>query len=194
MGKKINDLSPQELGKLFPIEIVPYNPNWIKLFEKEKEILIQTLGNSVALQIEHFGSTSVPHLASKPTIDILVEIPFLTNELKKCIIEKMKSISYKYIWRTDDKIPYMMFTKGYHITGIKGQTYHIHMGDRNHSLWDRISFRDYLRQNQTICREYENLKYKLATKYKFDRDGYTMAKTDFITNITSLAKINTQKK
>ena len=187
MEKQINDLSPEELGKLFPVEVVPYNPHWPFLFEKEKEILIHTLGYKAALRIEHFGSTAVPELASKPTIDILIEIPFLTNQLKEWIIDKMKTIGYNFIWRTDDKIPYMMFAKGYHITGRKEQTFHIHMGEHDHSLWDRLYFRDYLRQNPATLKEYETLKINLAAKLRYDRDAYTLAKTDFIFTITNHA-------
>jgi len=188
MERKISNLTPEELGRLFPIEVLPYNCDWIIHFEKEKNNLTEILGDSVALRIEHFGSTSVPGIASKPTIDILVEIPPLTDELKEWIINKMQDTGYDFIWRSDHKIPYMMFVKGYHITGIKEQTFHIHMGEHNHSLWDRLYFRDYLRQNTETLKEYEKLKLELAEKYRYDREGFTNAKTDFITSITILAK------
>jgi GrpB-like predicted nucleotidyltransferase (UPF0157 family) len=109
MSKNISDLSEEELGQLFPIEVVPYNENWKTLFQQEKKIISETLGIKVALRIEHFGSTAVKGLASKPTIDILIEIPDLTDQLKTCVIERMKSIDYDFIWMADDKVPYMMF-------------------------------------------------------------------------------------
>jgi GrpB-like predicted nucleotidyltransferase (UPF0157 family) len=126
--------SEEELGQLFPIEVVPYNENWKTLFQQEKKIISATLGNKVALRIEHFGSTAVKGLASKPTIDILIETPGLTDQLKTYIIERMKSIDYDFIWR-NDKVPYMMFAKGYTLQGIKGQTFHVHMADKKHALW-----------------------------------------------------------
>ncbi|MCX6227488.1 MAG: GrpB family protein [Bacteroidia bacterium] len=188
MVRKVEELTREELGKLFPVEIVSYNPGWPILFEEEKELLINTLGHQVALRTEHFGSTAVPGLAAKPTIDILVEIPPLNEQLKGRIIENMDSIDYNFIWRTDDPVPYMMFVKGYTLEGIKGQAFHIHMGQRDHSLWDRLFFRDFLRQDPAVARQYEKLKYELAKKYRFDRDGYTIAKTGFITAITGRAK------
>jgi GrpB-like predicted nucleotidyltransferase (UPF0157 family) len=188
MTRKIDDLSKEELGQLFPIKIVPYNADWTIWFETEKKLLVETLGNDVVLRIEHFGSTSVRGLSAKPTIDILIEIPPLTEQLKDWIIGKMKNIGYDFIWRTDDTVPYMMFVKGYTFDGIKGQSFHIHMGEHTHSLWDRLYFRDYLRQNQKTLKEYEKLKIELAGKYKFDREGYTNAKTNFITTITKRAK------
>ena len=188
MNQKIEDLSREELGKLFPIEVVPYNEMWPILFEDEKKMLIEFLGIQIALRIEHFGSTSIPQLAAKPTIDILIEIPILTDELKESIISKMKNAGYGFIWRSDIQPPYMMFAKGYNLIGLKEQTFHVHMGQNDHPLWDRIYFRDYLRQNPEISKQYEKLKFDLAEKFKYDREDYTNAKTEFITRVTKEAQ------
>lgn len=185
--KGLNELSKEEFGKLFPVEIVPYDPAWPILFEKEKKLLLKTLGPSLALRIEHFGGTAVPGLASKPIIDIVLETPILTEFIKKEISDKMESIGYKWFWRVSDRFSHMMFAKGYFMGGIKEQMYHIHMGDATNTLWERLHFRDYLRENPQALREYEDLKYKLAKKYKYDRDGYSFSKTDFITDITNKA-------
>lgn len=187
-NKSLDELTTEELGRLFPIEIVPYNKQWNTLFLLEKELINNSLGEKIALKVEHFGSTAVLGLSAKPIIDILVEIPQLTEELKASIISKMDKIGYKFIWRTDDEEPYMNFVKGYTITGFEGQVFHIHMGDKNHSLWDRIFFRDYLREHPEIAKEYENLKIELAEIHKNNRETYTQAKTEFITRITEIAK------
>ena len=186
--KELVDLTTEELGQLFPIEIVPYDKKWSELFSEEKKLIQRTLGEMVALRIEHFGSTAIEGLASKPTIDILIEIPPLTDELKEIIIRIMKEINYHFIWRTDENVPYMNFVKGYTLKGFMGNVFHIHMADKLHSLWDRIYFRDYLRNNTTVAKEYENIKIELANKYKFNRDDYTNAKSDFVKRITEKAK------
>ena len=195
MRKNLGDLSEEALGQLFPIEVLPYNKNWKTLFQQEKKRISETLGNTIALRIEHFGSTAIEGLASKPTIDILVEIPELTNELKSNIVKSMKSLGYDFIWRADDKVPYMMFAKGYTPQGIKGQTFHVHMADKKHSLWDRLFFKDYLTHDPQIAKEYESLKLELAQKHKYNREDYTKAKAEFITKITAIAKQHyTEKK
>ena len=186
--KKLEDLTTEELGKLFPIQIVPYDKNWVEIFNSEKELLMNVLGDNIALKIEHFGSTAIKGLSAKPTIDILVEIPPLTKNLKEDIIQKMTEINYHFIWRTDEKIPYMHFVKGYTIDGFKGNVFHIHMGDKSHPLWDRIYFRDYLRNNKSVAVEYEKLKKFLAEKFQYDREGYTEGKEDFVKQITKIAK------
>lgn len=186
--KNLEDLTEKELGRLFPIKIVPYDKNWVNIFNSESKLLKDTLGYEIALRIEHFGSTVVEGLSAKPTIDILVEIPTLTDTLKEFIIKKMTEIGYHFIWRTDEKIPYMHFVKGYTIEGFKGKILHIHMSDKTHPLWDRICFRDYLRKNKEVAKEYEKLKMSLLDKFKYDRDGYTNAKSEFVKRITETAK------
>lgn len=187
-NQNIDNLTIEELGHLFPIEIVPYDKKWSDFFLEEKKLIQRTLGERIALRIEHFGSTAVEGLAAKPTIDILIEIPKLTEELKTEIIKTMKGIGYHFIWRTDEQSPYMNFVKGYTLNGFEGNIFHIHMADKKHSLWDRIYFRDYLRKNTNIAKEYEKLKIEFADKYKFNREKYTNAKTDFVKRITEIAK------
>lgn len=186
--KKIEDLTVQELGELFPIEIVPYDKKWIELFSIESKIIQEALGENIALRIEHIGSTAIEGLSAKPTIDILVEIPPLTDELKATIIRKMKEIYYHFIWRSDEQTPYMNFVKGYTLEGFSGNIFHIHMGDNKHALWDRIYFRDFLRKNPVIAKEYELLKISLANQYRFNREAYTNTKGEFVKRITEIAK------
>src|SRR5438270_7347624 len=57
-----------------PIEIAPYDPRWPRLFEREFSRIKAALGDR-AVSIEHVGSTSVPGLAAKPRIDILLAVP-----------------------------------------------------------------------------------------------------------------------
>jgi GrpB-like predicted nucleotidyltransferase (UPF0157 family) len=186
--RKLEDLTNEELGKLFPIEIVPYDKKWVDFFKSEAELIIEALGQNIALTIEHFGSTAIKGLSTKPAIDILVKIPSLTDELKELLIQKMNKLDYTFIWRTDEQPPYMNFVKGYTINGLKGHVFHIHMVDKTHSLWDRIYFRDYLRKSPGVAKEYEQLKRSLADKYKFDREAYTKGKEEFVKRITRIAK------
>src|ERR687896_764080 len=62
-----------------PIEIADYDPGWPDLFRREADRLRATLGER-ALQIEHVGSTSVPELAAKPVIDILLVVADSADE------------------------------------------------------------------------------------------------------------------
>ncbi|MDR3141157.1 MAG: GrpB family protein [Tannerellaceae bacterium] len=182
--KKINfdSLTAKQIGKLFPIQIVPYDPDWKTLFEQEKVLLTEVLGKYMPLHIEHFGSTSVEGLAAKPTIDILVETSNLSDEIKKVITEKLETIGYGNM-NNAEKENKMTFGKGYDENYISAKTYHVHIRKKGNLPQDEIYFRDYLRQNADVRNEYAKLKYTLAEKYQFNREYYTQAKTAFIMEI-----------
>ena len=55
----------------YPILLREYDPNWTVIFEEEKEKLWHAAGDSIE-DIFHFGSTSIPGMLAKPTVDILV--------------------------------------------------------------------------------------------------------------------------
>ncbi len=55
------------------IEVVPYDPDWSNQFEKEA-LLLKLIFSDIFVAIHHIGSTSVPGLAAKPTIDIILEV------------------------------------------------------------------------------------------------------------------------
>ncbi len=185
--KTLKDLTKEEIGRLFPVEISAYDSRWPELFEKEKKLITNTLEPELVSQIEHFGSTSVPGLSSKDTIDILMAIEF-DEKRNERLIRLMKSLSYDFNWQNEGNHAHMVFVKGYNISGPKQQTYHIHAGPKNHPLWDRLLFRDYLISHPETARAYEELKKKLAGEFREDRVAYRIAKTDFITTITNKAK------
>src|SRR5262245_50677682 len=62
-----------------PIRIVDYDPEWPRLFAREAERIRAALGDRVVL-LEHVGSTSVPGLAAKPRIDLLLVVPSSADE------------------------------------------------------------------------------------------------------------------
>ena len=178
---KINfdNLTAEETGKLFPIRIVPYNPAWITLFEQEKVLIIKVLGDELALNIEHIGSTSIAGLAAKPVIDMLVETPKLSDEIKQFITKRLETVGYGNMHNSETETK-MTFGKGYDLTVVSAQTYHVHIREKGNMPQDEIYFRDYLRQNSDARDEYAKLKYELAEKHQFNREKYMQAKTEFI--------------
>jgi len=55
------------------IELRDYDPAWPAMFEQEAECISLALGPG-AIAVHHVGSTSVPGLAAKPIIDILLVV------------------------------------------------------------------------------------------------------------------------
>src|SRR3954463_7766033 len=59
--------------------LADYDPQWPEAYAEHERRIRQALGPA-AVQIEHIGSTSVPGLAAKPIIDVLVTVEDITAE------------------------------------------------------------------------------------------------------------------
>jgi len=178
-------MTNEELWELFPIVLTEHKDYWKIYFAEERFLLKKLLGKDV-LKTHHIGSTSIPNLPAKPTVDILIEIRDETDSTE--FIRKMESAGYIYSYQPKKPAPYMMFMKGYTLQGFAERVFHVHI--RYSGNWDEVYFRDYLLSHPKVAKEYADLKYKLKEQYEHDRDSYTAAKTEFITRITNLAKRN----
>jgi GrpB-like predicted nucleotidyltransferase (UPF0157 family) len=176
-------MKKEEIGQLFPIEISEYDTNWPIVYEAERVRIENNITSTLFSRIEHFGSTSVPGLSSKNTIDILMAVEFEDGQNHE-LIEQMKVIGYDFNWQNDGANPHMVFVKGYDPERPKQQTYHIHAAPEDHILWNRIHFRNYLIAHPEVAKAYEDLKRSLADKYKHERVEYRIAKTEFINEVT----------
>ena len=157
------------------VAIVPYDPVWPRMFAEEKQHLLSCLSSELIGRIEHFGSTAVPRLAAKPIVDMLVEVTDL-EETKVRIPPVLEAQGYEYAW----------FIKRDRRTKVR--THHIHMVESHFSgHWDRLFFRDYLRERPDLAEEYAALKVRLAAASTHDRVQYTQGKTDFIVRVTDQA-------
>lgn len=182
--KPLDQMSPEELGKLFPIIISDPNPAWPEIFQFEKKLIEDKLNLQNIISIEHIGSTSIPNLKAKPTVDILLVVPCTTDTV--FLSTAFKDLDYHINLRPDNPPPHITFVKGYTPEGYKGQSYHVHV--RYETDCDELYFRDYLRTHPETGRQYEELKLRLADEHRYDRDGYTDAKSDFVTRVTEKAR------
>ena len=177
-------MTNEELWALFPIILSEHRAEWTKFYEQEKDTIISALGTKNISRINHIGSTSVPGLIAKPTIDILLEIP--TDADIPSLTTALISAEYIYNMQPNNPAPHLMFMKGYTPQGFRGQAVHLHV--RFPGDWDELYFRDYLRSHPKTAKSYGKLKQNLQLRYEHDRDAYTEAKTDFIQEATRLAR------
>ena len=184
MNKELDDMTNEELCELFPIILSEHKPVWRQNYLKEKTALEHSIGIENIVRVNHIGSTAIPGLIAKPTIDILVEIKDDADTRR--LISNMQSSGYIHIERPTTPVPGMFFVKGYTAQGFRGQVFHVHV--RYSGDWDELHFRDYLLTHPQIANEYGKLKIELQKKYEHDRDGYTDAKTDLIERVTKLAR------
>ncbi len=173
------------------VAIVPYDSRWPELFRQEAEHLRACLPAGLIRRIEHFGSTTVPGLAAKPIIDMLVEVRSL-RAARTEIAPILQAQGYDYFWRPtfgDDVPPWYAFFIRRDERGAR--THHIHMVTRRspfREYWDRLRFRDYLIAHPQAAQAYAQLKAELAAAQPNDRVAYTNGKTAFIQRITAEAK------
>jgi GrpB-like predicted nucleotidyltransferase (UPF0157 family) len=166
------------------ISIVSYDPAWRRLYETEAAFLRRKLPKSIVSKIEHFGSTAVPGLAAKPVIDMLVQVSSLL-ETQEQVVPILEAEGYDYFWRTDVSPAYAWFIK----RNPEGKrTHHLHMVEADSKLWERLYFRDYLREFPEEANRYSELKKLLAEKYTNDRVGYTAGKAEYVVSITEKAR------
>lgn len=178
MSKDLKDMTLKELWELFPIVLAPYNLDWHE-WAREEIIALSDLLEHHSPIINHIGSTAIPGIQAKPTIDILVEIePDADWQRVRAMMEDAGYICMSF---SDNR---MSFNKGYTPAGYADKVFHVHV----HRIGDNeeILFRDYLIAHPEYAEEYEKLKLSLLSKYKNNRDEYTEAKSKFIKTILRL--------
>jgi GrpB-like predicted nucleotidyltransferase (UPF0157 family) len=161
------------------IEVVPYNPDWPAMFEREEVLLRKTLGN-VADHIHHIGSTAVPGLAAKPIIDILIEVTSL--KALDDLNEKMQTLGYEP--RGEFGIP----RRRYFSKGGDERTHQVHAFATGDAHVDRhLAFRDYLRAHPDTAREYAELKLSVARNCNNDIERYCEGKDAYVKSLEARA-------
>lgn len=167
------------------IEIVAYDPNWPALFAEEATRLRAVLPPDLILGLEHFGSTAIPGLAAKPIIDILIAVPSLADARIKTV-EPLEQLGYAF-WADNPKTDRLFFVKGLLPYGA-GRTHHVHIAEPDAEPWQRLIFRDHLREHPAEATRYETLKRDLAVRYRDDREAYTAAKESYVTEVMAKAR------
>jgi len=154
------------------IEVVEYQESWIEKFESEKNLLERIFRNS-GVTIEHIGSTSVPGLAAKPIIDILIEIPNLSMVENKN--SELESLGYKV--KGENGIE----GRRYFQKGANKRSHQVHIFEpENKHLIRHRAFRDYLIAHSEVALEYGKVKRNAARKCNHNILIYMELKDAFI--------------
>lgn len=181
MGKRLSEMTLEELWKLFPIFLTEHNGQWKDYYIEIETFLKDILTDYKIKRISHIGSTAISNIWAKPIIDILVEID--TNENIENVANVIEINGFIRMSSEKNRIS---FNRGYTENGFSEKVYHLHLryvGDNS-----ELYFRDYLNEYQEIAKAYERLKLDLWKQYEYNRNGYTEAKTAFIAQYTEEAK------
>ena len=178
MGKKLSEMTLEELWELFPIFLVPHNDKWQEYYHEMENLLKRLLSDRMPVRISHIGSTAIPDIWAKNIVDVLVELPRSVDMSEVAGILRQEGFVIM-----SDRAGRISLNMGYTENGFADKVYHIHLryvGDN-----DELYFRDYLIEHPDVAKEYEALKLRLWKLYEHDRDGYTDAKADFVCKWTA---------
>jgi len=162
-----------------PIELIEYSPNWPRLFIREAERVRATLGARV-LMLEHVGSTSVPGLAAKPIIDMVLGVADSADE--SAYVPAMESAGYVLRIREPEWNQHRLF---------KGPDTNINLhvfSFRCPEIDKMLMFRDWLRANDADRNLYERTKRELAQQTWKYVQNYADAKTAVVEEIVARAR------
>jgi len=157
------------------IIISDYSPTWPKKFEVIRSSLLEILG-SLALRIDHIGSTSVPGLGAKDVIDIQITVQELTPDVRQKLIEAgyeyWESITHDHVPLGEDDDPKLwaklLFNQP---QGQRRANIHIRI-DGNPNQRYALLFRDYLRAHPNSARSIELIKREIVKRHAEDLDAY----------------------
>jgi GrpB-like predicted nucleotidyltransferase (UPF0157 family) len=162
-----------------PIEIADYDAEWPRLYEREAERIRAALGDR-ALLLEHVGSTSVPGLAAKPRIDILLVVPDSSDE--STYLPDLERAGYVLRIREPDWYEHRVFNR-------PDMELNLHVFSPGCVEIERmLLFRDWLRANETDRDYYERSKRDLAQRQWKYTQNYADAKTAVVEEIMARAQ------
>jgi GrpB-like predicted nucleotidyltransferase (UPF0157 family) len=154
-----------------------YDPGWPSRFAELEARIGASLGDA-ALAVEHIGSTSVPQLAAKPIIDVLVVVADV--EAEPSYVTALEDAGF--VLRVREPRHRMFRTPERDV--------HVHVyssGDQ--AIADYLDLRDWLRVDESDRALYAGVKRDLAQRTWTDMNHYADAKTDVIQQVLGRARV-----
>jgi GrpB-like predicted nucleotidyltransferase (UPF0157 family) len=161
------------------IQVVDYDPRWPDLFRREADRIRAALGERVLL-LEHIGSTSVPGLAAKPIVDILLVVPDPSDE--PAYLPDLEAAGYVLVIREPEWFQHRC---------LKGPdtniNLHVHPPD-SPEVERNLLFRERLRAFPEDRARYQRVKRQLAERDWTYVQEYADAKSEVVEDIIARAR------
>ncbi|HEX8100079.1 MAG TPA: GrpB family protein [Actinomycetota bacterium] len=161
-----------------PIGLADSDPAWPAMFEREVARISAALGER-ALLIEHVGSTSVPGLAAKPIIDMVMVVRDSSDEAS--YVPALERGGYTLRIREPDWFEHRL---------LKGPDTDVNLhvfSEGCPEVGRMLRFRDHLRTDPADRKRYEEAKRELAARNWKYVQNYADAKTEVIEEILTRA-------
>src|SRR4051812_45125451 len=142
--------------------LADYDPTWPEAYSGHEQRIREALGSAV--QVEHIGSTSVPGLAAKPIIDILVGVADITAE--EDYLDQLIGAGYELRVREP----------GHRMVRTPARDVHVHILEvSDEAAHDYLLLRDHLRADSGDRDLYERTKRTLVDQDWADMNAYAEA-------------------
>lgn len=156
-----------------------YDTRWAEDYLDHRRRILDAL-RGVDVGVEHIGSTSVPGLAAKPIVDIVVVVPDITAE--EDYLDDLLAAGYELRVREP----------GHRLVRTPARDVHVHLYERGDVAVDEyLLLRDHLRTDAEDRALYESVKRSLIGRPWVDMNDYADAKSDVIGAIKARARART---
>ena len=153
-----------------------HDPRWAVTYRHHEQRIREALAGS-DVDVEHIGSTSVPGLAAKPIVDIVVAVDDITAEEDH--VERL--LAAGYVLRVREP--------GHRLVRTPTRDVHVHLYERGDpAIGEYLLLRDHLRTDAADRDLYERTKRELMGRRWDDTNDYADAKTAVITAIKERAR------
>jgi GrpB-like predicted nucleotidyltransferase (UPF0157 family) len=157
------------------VRLNDYTPLWAELYREEEKRILAAVGRRLILDLQHIGSTAIPGIRAKPILDMMAGVA----QLEEALVCKapLESIGYDFIAHAGIANDHV-FGKGV------ARTHLLHVVEHRSAEWtNNLCFRDRLRNDPELAKEYERLKEELSRKFSDSRGEYHTAKSKFISEV-----------
>ena len=161
-----------------PVTLADPDPAWADWYAREEDRIRRALGER-AVRIEHVGSTSVPGLAAKPVIDIVLVVADSADEAS--YVPDLEAVGYRLRFREPSWYEHRFL--------VDEPSVQIHVFSAGSAEVDRMMlFRDRLRSCAPDRERYQRTKRELAAaRWSYVQD-YADAKTSVVEDILARAQ------
>jgi GrpB-like predicted nucleotidyltransferase (UPF0157 family) len=152
------------------VDLQPYDPAWIGIARQEADRLAAALGDNL-IRIEHVGSTAIPGICAKPTIDLMPIVRSIDVNG-----DSIRALGYE--WRGEFGLPGRRYCT---LTEMGKRLFNVHIfQDGSPHAVRMLAFRDYLRAYPEEARAYEAAKKAAAAQHPSDSLAYNGAKSHWL--------------
>ncbi len=169
-------LEPPDPGT--DVFLAEYDAGWPDEFGRQRHRIVAALGDTV-IEVHHAGSTSVPDLAAKPVIDVVLVVPEPADEASYA--PALQEAGYRFTLREPEWHRHRLFKD-------RSPRVNLHVfGPGCVEVERMLAFRDHLRADPDDRALYERTKRDLAAREWTRVQDYADAKTDVVGAIMTRA-------